>query len=58
MKILAVDSVGKPIVVTLINDDKNYKKTLDISQNASEFLLTMVDDILTENNFSLKDMAK
>lgn len=56
MKILAVDSVGKTIQVVLINDDKTLKKELDMNQNASEYLLSIIDNILTESNVSLKDL--
>ena len=56
MKILAVDSVGKTIDVMVINDDKIIKKQMEMSKNASEFLLPLIDDTLTECNININDL--
>ena len=56
MNILAVDSVGKVIEVLLIKDNEQYIKTLEHDKNASEFLLSVIDKILTENNITLNEL--
>ena len=56
MNILAVDSVGKVIEIALLCNDKKYKKNLELKMNASEFLLQLIDDILSENSLTLNDL--
>lgn len=56
MKILAVDSVGKTIEVALLVDNKRIKRNLELNKNASEFLLSLIDQILTDENLTLNDL--
>ncbi|MBQ7308121.1 MAG: tRNA (adenosine(37)-N6)-threonylcarbamoyltransferase complex dimerization subunit type 1 TsaB [Clostridia bacterium] len=56
MKILAVDSVGKIIEIALLKDDKKFVKNLELKMNASEFLLSLIDELLVENDLTLNDL--
>lgn len=56
MKILAIDTTTKKAGVALKNDNNIFFKQVDNEITHSEKLLPLLDEVLNENNTSLKDI--
>ena len=56
MKVLTIDSTEKEGIINLAFDNKIYVKKLLAGESHSEFLLAKIEDILLENNLTIKDI--